>query len=239
MVTCLCDSFFGDAAQACVEVLEWLGVTVDFPEDQTCCGQPAFNAGDWKASRKVVRHNLEVFAGDKPIIVPSGSCAAMLFHGAPLEFENEPDLAAVNAMAARTWEMTDYIVNGLGVQEWPGKYPRRVAFHRSCHTRGTNTGDAVKTLLGSIEGLELTDFGEQEQCCGFGGTFSVSFPNISRSMGKLKIEHILKGEPELLAAVDMGCGLHLGGIIDKENIQLPRLHVAQILRDSLKATGEI
>lgn len=239
MVTCLCDSFFGDAARASVEVLEWLGVKVDFPEDQTCCGQPAFNAGDWKASRKVVRHNLSVFAGEVPIIVPSGSCAAMLFHGAPLEFEQEPDLPAVEAMARRTWELVDYIVNGLGVKEWPGRFPHRVAFHRSCHTRGTQTGPAVNQLLGSIDGLTLTEFGEQEQCCGFGGTFSVSFPNISQSMGSLKIEHIRQGDPDYLAAVDMGCGLHLGGIIDKRGMQLPRIHVAQILRDSLKNAGEL
>jgi len=239
MATCLCDAFFDDAAKAAVQVLEYLGVTVDFPEDQTCCGQPAFNAGDWKASRKVIQHNLKVFAGEEPIIIPSGSCAAMFFHGAPLEFEGQPDEAAVRAMAKRTWELTDYIVNGLGVKTWPGSFPKKVAFHRSCHTRGTATGDAVTTLLGSIDGLELVPFGEQEQCCGFGGTFSVSFPNISKSMGELKIDHILAGQPEVLAAVDMGCGIHLGGIIDKKGINLPRLHVAQILRDALVSAGEL
>lgn len=239
MVTCLCDAFFDDAAQASVEILEYLGCDVSFPQDQTCCGQPAFNAGDWAASRKVVRHNLEVFKGDSAIVVPSGSCAAMVFHGGPLEFEGEPEYDAVKAMGNRTWELCDYIVNGLGIKKWEGKFPHRVSFHRSCHTRGTGSGDAVKTLLGSIEGLELCEFGEPEQCCGFGGTFSVSFPNISAKMGELKITHIMSAEPEYLAAVDMGCGLHLGGIIDKAGHKLPRLHVAQILRDSLKAAGKL
>ncbi len=234
MATCLCDAFFDDVAQATVEVLEHLGCTVEFPEDQTCCGQPAFNAGDWNASRKVVRHGLSVFKGDKPVIVPSGSCAAMNFHGALLEFEKEPDLPAVQQMAGRTWELADYIVNGLGVTEWPGKFPHRVALHRSCHLRGTPSGEAALTLLNSIEGIEVVPFGEAEQCCGFGGAFSVSFPNVSKAMGQLKVEHILEVQPEYLAALDMGCLLHIGGIIDKENKGLPRLHLAQILRDALK-----
>ena len=120
LATCLCDAFYDDVAIATVEVLEHLGCTVEFPEGQTCCGQPAFNAGDWAASRRVVRHTARVFAGDVPIIVPSGSCAAMLFHGAPLEFEDEPDRADVAALGRRAWELADFIVHGLGVKSWPG-----------------------------------------------------------------------------------------------------------------------
>jgi len=101
MATCICDAFYDDAAVATVQVLEHLGCAVEFPEGQTCCGQPAFNCGDWPASRKVVRHTVRTFAGDVPVIVPSGSCAAMLFHGAPLEFEKEPDLGEVEALGKR------------------------------------------------------------------------------------------------------------------------------------------
>lgn len=237
MATCLCDAFFDDVAQATVEVLEHLGCEVEFPEDQTCCGQPAFNAGDWEASRKVVRHTVSVFKGDKPVVVPSGSCAAMSFHGALLEFEKEADLPAVQQMAARTWEFADYIVNGLGIQTWPGKFPHRVAFHRSCHSRGTDSGDATLTLLGSIEGLEVLPFGEQEQCCGFGGAFSVSYPNISRAMGELKVDNVLQAEPDILVSGDMGCLLHLGGIIEKNGKTLRRMHLAQILRDALRSAS--
>jgi L-lactate dehydrogenase complex protein LldE len=181
MATCLCDAFYADVARASVEVLEHLGCIVDFPEAQTCCGQPAFNGGDWAASRKVVRHTVRTFAGNVPVIVPSGSCAAMVFHGAPLEFEKESDRHEVEALANRTWELVDFIVNGLGVKTWPGRYAAKVAFHRSCHSRGTNSGEATTALLSSIAGLELIPFGEGEQCCGFGGTFSVSFPTISTS----------------------------------------------------------
>lgn len=233
MATCLCDAFFDDVAKATVQVLEYLGVEVEFPADQTCCGQPAFNAGDWKASRKVVRHVVDAFKGEDPVVIPSGSCAAMLFHGALLEFEKEDDLPEVQQLANRSWELLDYIVNGLGVTEWPGSFPHRVSFHRSCHLRGTCSGPAALQLMESIDGLEIATFGEAEQCCGFGGAFSVSHPNVSGKMGQLKIENILAADPEYLVAADMGCLLHLGGIVDKGGKNLPRFHVAQVLRDAL------
>lgn len=233
MATCLCDSFFADAAKASVQILEHLGVEVIFPEDQTCCGQPAFNAGDWASSRKVVRHALDVFAGDLPIIVPSGSCAAMNFHGSPLQFENEPDLPRVQDFARRSWEVIDYIVHGLGITSWPGKYPSRVAFHHSCHTRGTGTRDAIRTLLASLDGVKLTEFGQGEQCCGFGGTFCVTFPNISAKMGTIKLDHALADDPQELVSADMSCLMHLSGLAEKQGRPIQIRHAAQILRDAL------
>lgn len=233
MATCLCDAFYDDVAAATVQVLEHLGVEVIFPEGQTCCGQPAFNGGDWAASRKVVRHTVRTFAGDEPVVVPSGSCAAMLFHGAVLEFEKEPDLPEVAALGRRTWELSDFIVNGLGVTRWPGKFEATVAFHRACHTRGTKSGDAALTLLKSIAGVRIVEFGEAEQCCGFGGTFSVSFPNISAGMGSLKLEHVRAAQPDVLVSPDMSCAMHITGMAAKEKKPLKALHVAQVLRDAL------
>ena len=237
MATCLCDAFYDDQAVATVQILEHLGVEVVFPEGQTCCGQPAFNGGDWAASRKVVRHAVRTFAGDDPVVVPSGSCAAMLFHGAVLEFEKEPDLPAVEALGRRTWELADFIVNGLGVKTWPGRYDATVAFHRSCHTRGTATGDASVTLLQSIAGVRLAEFGEGEQCCGFGGTFAVSFPNISAAMGNLKLEHVRAAKPDVLVSADMSCLMHLNGLAEHEGKPVKSLHLAQLLRDALKNGG--
>lgn len=234
MATCLCDAFYDGVAKATVEVLEHLGCEIEFPEDQTCCGQPAFNAGDWPASRHVVRHACQVFAGDKPIVVPSGSCAAMMFHGAPLEFEKESDLATIEATGHRTWELADYIVNGLGVKQWPGKFPHRVAFHTSCHSRGTLSGEAALSLLRSLGGCEVLPFGEPEQCCGFGGAFSVTFPNISASMGRLKIDHVIKEQPEILVSADMGCLMHLGGLVNREDRPLKIMHLAEVLASTLK-----
>lgn len=235
MATCLCDAFFDDVAAATVEVLEHVGIEVIFPEGQTCCGQPAFNGGDWDASRRVVRHTVKTFAGDDPIVMPSGSCAAMLFHGAVLEFEHEPDLPEVAALGRRSWELADFLVNGLGVKTWPGRLDAKIALHRPCHTRGTRSAEAALTLLCSITGLQVAEIGEPEQCCGFGGTFAVSFPNISTAMGELKLEHIRAAEPDLLVSSDMSCLMHLTGLASREGKPVKARHLAQVLRDTLKA----
>jgi L-lactate dehydrogenase complex protein LldE len=237
MATCLCDAFYDDVAAATVEVLEHLGCEVEFPEGQTCCGQPAFNGGDWAASRKVVRHTVRTFAGDAPVIVPSGSCAAMLFHGAPLEFENEADRTEVEALGRRSWELGDFLVNGLGVKTWPGRFDATIAFHRSCHTRGTASSAAAATLLGAVQGVRLVEFGEGEQCCGFGGTFSVSFPNISTAMGDLKLDFVRAAKPDVLVSGDMSCLMHMGGLAAKEGKPIKVLHLAQVLRDALKGVA--
>ena len=237
MATCLCDAFYDDVAAATVQVLEHLGVTVEFPEAQTCCGQPAFNGGDWTASRKVVRHTVKTFAGEDPVVVPSGSCAAMMFHGAVLEFEKERDVGEVEALGRRTWELGDFLVNGLGVKTWPGQYDSTVAFHRSCHSRGTASSEAASALLGSIAGLRIVEFGEGEQCCGFGGTFSVSFPNISTGMGDLKLAHIRAAKPDVLVSGDMSCMMHLAGLAQQEGTPIRTQHLAQVLRDALKNGG--
>jgi len=237
MATCLCDAFHDDVAVATVQTLEHLGCAIDFPEAQTCCGQPAFNGGDWPSSRRVVRHTVRTFTGSDPVVLPSGSCAGMLFHGSILEFEHEPDLPEVEALGRRAWEYGDFIVNGLGVTAWPGQFDATVAFHRSCHTRGTASGAAAATLLKSIAGLRLVEFGEGEQCCGFGGTFSVSFPHISTAMGDLKLDHVRAAKPDFLVSGDMSCLMHLGGLAEKEGKPIKILHLAQVLRNALKGGG--
>lgn len=235
MATCLCDAFFDDVAKATVEVLEHLGCSVEFPEGQTCCGQPAFNAGDWASARRVLRHCATVFSGDAPIILPSGSCAAMLFHSASLAFEGEPDREDIERFGNRVWELADYIVHGLGCTSWKGRFTAKVAFHRSCHTRGTRSPEAACTLLHSIDGLQLVEFDEAEQCCGFGGTFSVTLPHISGNMGRLKLQHIRAANPDILTSVDASCLMHLTGVAAKDGQPVKPRHVAQILRDALKA----
>jgi len=234
MATCLCDAFHDDVAAATVEVLEHLGCEVSFPEGQTCCGQPAFNGGDWPASRRVVRHAVRTFCGADPVVVPSGSCAAMVFHGALLEFEHEADLSDVESLGRRTWELGDFIVNGLGVRSWPGRFDAAVALHRSCHTRGTGSSDAVALLVGSIAGVRLVEFGEGEQCCGFGGTFSVGFPHISAAMGDLKLEHVRAAKPDVLVSGDMGCLMHLCGLASREKAPLRAMHFSQVLSDAMR-----
>ncbi|MBU6299931.1 MAG: (Fe-S)-binding protein [Verrucomicrobia bacterium] len=233
MATCLCDAFFPEAAQAAVQVLEHAGCEVLFPPDQTCCGQPAFNSGDFPASRRVARHTETVFAGELPVIVPSGSCAAMHLHGHALQFEGEPDSAKFGDLGRRTWELCDFLVNGLGLDSWPGSFPHRIALHDSCHTRGSGTRSALRTLLGSINGLTLLPFAQQDQCCGFGGTFCVSFPHVSGSMGTLKLDHVLEEHPDFMTSADLSCLMHLAGLAERQNRPVKVLHIAQILLGAL------
>lgn len=235
MVSCLCDAFFDDVAVATVEVLEHLGCRIEFPDDQTCCGQPAFNSGDWAAARPVARHTLRVFQGSEAVIVPSGSCARMLSHGASMLFEGEGDRPSALELGRRSFELCDFIVRELGVTSWPGRLPMRLAFHRSCHCRGTTYAESALTLLRSIPELSLVELGEGEQCCGFGGTFSVGFPSVSRGMGELKLSHVAAAEADALVSADMGCLLHLRGLAEKQGRPLRTVHVAQVLRDALLA----
>jgi L-lactate dehydrogenase complex protein LldE len=239
MATCLADAFFDDVARATVEVLEHLGCEVTFPEDQTCCGQPAFNSGDWPAARSVAHHCLRVFADTAPVVVPSGSCARMVSHGALLLFEGEAegDRTQAAELGQRTWELADFLVRGLGVASWPGRLAMRVAFHRSCHSRGTAYAEGALTLLRSIEGIEVVEIGEGEQCCGFGGTFSVAFPHISGAMGTLKIDHLLAATPDVLVSADASCLMHVAGLAERAGRPLRTLHLAQLLRDALQSAA--
>ena len=161
----------------------------------------------------------------------------MLRHGALLEFAKESDRPEIEALAGRTWELADFIVHGLGIKRWPGSLPGRFAFHRSCHSRGTDSGAATQQLLESIAGMELIPFGEGEQCCGFGGTFAINFPHTSREMGLLKLDHVFAAAPDFLISGDMGCLLHLRGLALRRELSLKARHVAQVLRDALRTGG--
>lgn len=233
MATCLCDAFFAEVAQAAVEVLEYAGCEVLFPEDQTCCGQPAFNSGDFENGRKVARHTAKVFGGDLPIVVPSGSCGAMMTHGNSIQFEGETDCDMMATLGERTWEICDFLSNQLNI-DWEGSLQEtRVTMHHSCHSRGSQTGASALALLGGIQGLEVQEVGQADQCCGFGGTFSVAFPNISAGMGELKLSEVEKQRPDYLVSADMSCLMHLSGLTEKSGGALPVRHVVQILRDSI------
>jgi L-lactate dehydrogenase complex protein LldE len=157
----------------------------------------------------------------------------MVSHGATILFEKDAH-APAQELAGRTWELCEFIFHGLGVERWPGRFDGRVALHRSCHSRGTRYGTAARGLLESIDGLSLVEFGEPEQCCGFGGTFSVAFPSISRAMGDLKLDAVLATNPDVLVSSDMGCLMHLDGLARRQGRPMRALHVAQVLRDALR-----
>lgn len=239
MATCLCDAIFADAAKSAVEILKKFGCKVILPQNQTCCGQPAFNSGDFASARKVILHTIEAFSeNDYPVIVPSGSCAAMLFDSALIAFkdQDEPTKQKVQAFAERVWELNDYLVNALGVEKIGGKLNAKVAVHQSCHTKGTGTPEAMIKLLKSIEGIEIAEF-DSEGCCGFGGTFSVVFPQLSSEMGEKKVRRITAPNPDIITAADTSCLLHQRGIAERLGIKYPAQHVCQIYAQALRNGG--
>jgi len=236
MLTCLCDAFYPEAGKAAVECLETAGYQVAFDERQTCCGQPAFNTGDRAAALQVARHTIDVFKRAEAVVVPSGSCAAMIRWGYPQLFEGKPDFNAAVDLARRTYEFHEFLILVAGMSPWPGTYSRKVALHRSCHMRELAIGDGVETLLQSIRGLELIPVNPPEQCCGFGGTFAVTFPWTSETIGAAKLDALrLTGAREFVCT-DMGCAMHLVGLHAKsgKSGSFHLRHTAELLRDSLK-----
>lgn len=239
MATCLADALFDDVARATVEVLEAAGCKVSFPAAQTCCGQPPFNAGDWAGARKMLAHTAGVFDAALPVVTPSASCAAMLKHGAQLALEGQPDAGRLGALGARTFELADFLVHELGLSRWPGRYHAQAVLHESCHGRGSRSPAAARTLLSSIEGVELQAIDEPEQCCGFGGAFSVAFPTVSVGVGTLKRQAVAKAGAREVISADASCLMHLEGLgaHPEERAPVRFRHLAQVLRDALDGRG--
>lgn len=229
MLTCLCDAFAGEVGIAAVRVLEAVGLRVEFPEGQTCCGQPPFNSGDWESARAIATRTLEIFDGPTPIVVPSSSCAAMVREGYPMLLPN--------AARPPVFELVEFLVRECGVASWPPvpgtSRDRRIAYHRACHGRGLHLGDLHERLLATIPGLELVPFEQREQCCGFGGAFSATHGPISAGIGMEKLKRILDTGVDTMVSGDMGCLLHLRGLIERHGLPLRTMHTAQVLAEGL------
>jgi len=239
MLTCLCDAFYGEVGIAAVRVLEHAGCTVEFDQrSQTCCGQPPFNAGDWTAAREIAGRTRLLFSGETPVVTPSGSCAAMIRHGYTMLFPNSE--------ATSCFELCEFLVDVLGVTKWPlgGSYSlpgRKIALHRACHHRSLACAPATASahpnaqelLLSSMLGVELQTFADPEQCCGFGGAFAATHGKISSEIGLEKLRKVAASGAELLVSGDMGCLMHLNGLIERERLDLRTAHIAEVLAEPL------
>lgn len=224
MLTCLCDAFFGEVGIATVKALEHVGCEVEFPREQTCCGQPPFNSGDWKSARPVAARNRRVFNPELPIVVPSASCAAMLRHGYPM--------LELDALPA--YELSEFLLDVVQVDSWPGlPKPLRAVFHRSCHGRMIQLGDRQTRLLGLVPGVELVPFDQAEQCCGFGGAFSVGHTTVSAGIGSEKLRCLTEAKVDTVVGGDMGCLMHLHGLADNQGLPVRTVHYAQLLAEAL------
>ncbi len=229
-VTCLGDALFPGVGVATVRLLRRLGVEVDFPAAQTCCGQPHFNSGYHEDARDLARHVLTTFAGDQIVVVPSGSCAAMvkleypeLFHDDPVWRERALDLAA------RVHELSDFLVNVLGVDDVGARFEGRVTYHMACHLRGLGLLTEPERLLKKVAGLEYVPLERADECCGFGGSFAVRLPGISGAMVQDKASFIEKAGVQAVVATDAGCLMNIGGCLRRRGSQVQILHLAEVL----------
>jgi L-lactate dehydrogenase complex protein LldE len=232
--TCLVDTFYPETGEAIVSILRRLGVDVGFPPGQACCGQPAFNAGLRSAARPVAEHIIEVFEstpGD--VIVPSGSCAVMIKHGYPELFAGDPAwLSRAQALAARTYEFTEYIVDVLGVTDLGARWDGTLTFHSSCHpNRHLGIDRQPRALLAAVRDAKIVDLPESEECCGFGGVFSVEHPELSAELLKRKISKLEESTSPTLVVSEAGCRMHIAGGLHRQKKPQKVVHIAEVLNN--------
>lgn len=237
-ITCIVDTIYPEIGESVMRVLARAGVQVEFPGEQTCCGQPAFNAGMRAEARKMAQHTLRVLEKSAaPIVVPSGSCAAMIKHGYPELFQEQPDwLARANNIAGRVFEFSEYLVDRLGITFTNTSYTGRISYHASCHLlRELGIDRQPRGLLESINPSEFVELTGADECCGFGGLFSVEHPQISAAMLQRKIDNILAAKADVVACCDAGCMSNINGGLHRQGHEPKVLHIAQILDEPLSS----
>jgi L-lactate dehydrogenase complex protein LldE len=236
-VTCLGDTFYPDAVRSTHRVLERLGHRIACPPDQTCCGQPMFNAGYFDASRKVARHFIDVFSRTEgPIVAPSSSCASMIREHYPRLFQDDgAELERARALGRRTFEFSEFLVRErkVNLSKEGARFEASVTFHRSCHFRTLGLRDEPVDLIGQIAGLEYIPLRKMEQCCGFGGTFSMHFPHVSREMVADKVRCILESHADWLVYADPGCAMNITGYANRIGFPIQAMHLAQLIDRAL------
>jgi L-lactate dehydrogenase complex protein LldE len=232
-VTCIIDQLYPKVGLAMAGVLERLGYEVEFPEEQTCCGQPAFNTGYREDARKVARHFLGVFRDAEYIIIPSGSCAGMVKHHYAELFSKEPEtLEAFERIKPRVFEFSQFLLDVAKVEDVGARFERVVTYHDSCHAlREMGIKQGPRRLLSHVRGLELREMEPAEECCGFGGTFSVKFPEISGGMARTKLDSILKTGAEVVVSVDSSCLMQIQGALSRAGSRVRTMHLAEVLAE--------
>lgn len=232
-VTCLADALFPEAAKATVRLLERLGHEVDFPAGQTCCGQMHVNTGYQREALPLVRRYVEVFEPYEVVVAPSGSCVGCVRHQHAMVARRLGDEALAEQaaqVAARTYELSELLVDVLQVTDVGAYYPHRVTYHPTCHSlRMLRVGDRPLRLLRAVRGIDLTELADAESCCGFGGTFALKNPDTSTAMLADKMRHVLHTHAEVVTAGDSSCLMHIGGGLSRLRSGVRAVHLAEIL----------
>ncbi len=241
-VTCMVDMLSPQTGLSVLDVLEHLDLTVDFPINQTCCGQPAFNAGYRHEARQVARHFIDTFRDAQVIVTPSGSCAAMVRHEYPQLFAEDPHLQAeAERLAGITWEFTEYIVEGLGISDLGAclLQQQTIACHHACHgLRILELGQETETLLANMGNVTVQPLDNGQICCGFGGLFSVKMADVSGAMLRKKLANIAESEADAIVTGDISCLIHMNGGLEKQGQRPVVRHIANVLAEGIRGQHE-
>ena len=230
-VTCIIDQLYPEVGVSVVKVLRKLGVEVDFPMKQTCCGQPLYNSGHSKEAKELGKRVIEEFSDSQYIVVPSGSCAAMFRVFYADLFEDDPDLhkSAID-LSNKVYEFSEFLVKILGVTDIGATSSGSHTFHTSCHLlRELGVKTSPNELLENVNGIEVKDLPQSEVCCGFGGTFSVKYPHISEEMLTDKVQNIVSTGADILVSCDMSCLMNIGGALSRNGSSIKTRHLAEVL----------
>jgi L-lactate dehydrogenase complex protein LldE len=233
MVTCINDAMFPDTGKAVVRLLNRLGVDVDFPSSQTCCAQPMVNTGYLDEAVPVVRNFVDSFAGYDAVVTPSGSCAGSARHQHAIVARRSGDTGLVSAVAQvspTVYELSEFLVDVLGVEDVGAYFPHAVTYHPTCHSlRMLGVADRPTRLLRAVRGLRLLDLPNAEECCGFGGTFALKNADTSVAMGSDKVRHVRETGAEVVVAGDNSCLMHIGGLLSRQQSGVRVMHLAEVL----------
>ncbi len=230
-IPCTVDLFLPHIGEATVTLLRRLGINLVYHEEQTCCGQPAINAGYQKEAQKAAKHFIKVFGDDEQVVSPSGSCVCTVKYHYPELFENEPEWRRrAEELAPRMFELSQYLVDVLNVEDVGASFAGKVTYHESCHIlRGLGVSEQPKKLIKAVQGTQLVPLNAAESCCGFGGEFANNFPDISESMVKDKVENYLSSGADLLLLCEPGCLLNIGGFLSRNHPGKKAMHLASFL----------
>lgn len=230
MITCLADMFYPEIGERIVRLLRRLGVTVTLPAGQTCCGLPLFNSGYHAEAAAVARRTVKLFADAEAVVVPSGSCAWMVKHEYPGLLKDDPHAATACRVAERTYEFSQYLVRGLGRTEFETDTRGRVAYHDSCHLlRGLHESESPRTLLRNLQGVEVVALTGSDECCGFGGSFSVRLPEVSTAILDRKLANVEASGAGCVVACDAGCLMQMKGGLGRRGSSVRAVHLAELL----------
>jgi L-lactate dehydrogenase complex protein LldE len=230
-IPCTVNLFLPHIGEATVTLLRRLGINPVYHEEQTCCGQPAINAGYQKEAQKAAKHFIKVFGDDEQVVSPSGSCVCTVKYHYPELFENEPEWRRrAEELAPRMFELSQYLVDVLKVEDVGASFAGKVTYHESCHIlRGLGVSEQPKKLIKAVQGTQIVPLNAAESCCGFGGEFANNFPDISESMVKDKVENYLSSGADLLLLCEPGCLLNIGGFLSRNHPGKKAMHLASFL----------